>query len=164
MTNGRAVRDADALDVSLVPVTAANRAAVLALRLAADQKDFVASNAESLKEAKRDRDARPRAVVVGGRVVGFLMYEAPKRETEALIYRFMIDRDAQGRGYGRAALAAALQEIGALGRVRSVLVLYMPENDGARRLYSAAGFVEEGLDEDGEMIARLDLRARTRRT
>jgi diamine N-acetyltransferase len=164
MTNGRAVRDADALDVSLVPVTAANRAAVLALRLAADQKDFAASNAESLKEAKHDRDARPRAVVTGDRVVGFLMYEAPKGETEALIYRFMIDCDAQGRGYGRAALGAALQEIGALGRVRSVLVLYMPENDGARRLYSAAGFVEEGLDEDGEMIARLDLRARTRRT
>jgi len=143
--------------VRVEPVTAANRDAVLALELAPGQEDFLASNAESLKEAKRDRDARPRAVVADGRVVGFLMYDAPKGDDEAVIYRFMIDRNAQGRGYGRAALLALLEEIRGLGYVRKVDVCYMPENEGARRLYRAAGFIDEGLDEDGEMIARLRL-------
>ena len=59
----------------------------------------------------------------------------PATANEALIYRFMIDRREQGRGYGRAALTALLDEIRALGHVRDVLVGYMPENEGARRLY-----------------------------
>ena len=40
---------------------------------------------------------------------------------------------------------------------------YMPENEGARRLYHSAGFVEEGSDEDGEIIARFTLAGRRRR-
>lgn len=150
-------------EVDLVPVTKSNRDAVLALELAPGQEDLVASNAESIAEAKNDRDAQPRAIVGGGRVVGFLMYDAAKDDDEAVIYRFMIDRCAQGQGYGRAALHAVLNEIRALGHVRIVSVCYMPENDGARRLYGAAGFVEKGLDEDGEMIARLPLAAKRRR-
>jgi diamine N-acetyltransferase len=146
-----------------VPVTADNRAAVIGLALAPGQEDFLAGNAESLREARRDTDARPRAVVAGERVVGFLMYEAPDDDDEALIYRFMIDHNAQGRGYGRAALQALLEEIRAIARVRSVSVCYMPDNDGARHLYQSAGFVAEGLDEDGEMLARLALRGKRRR-
>ena len=148
--------------IRLEPIGAANREAVLALELDEDQQDFLADNATSLREAKNDRDARPRAVLVGDRVIGFLMYDASDGK-EALIYRFMIDRREQGRGYGRAALTALLDEIQALGHVRDVLVGYMPENEGARRLYGWAGFVDEGTDEDGEMIARLPLARRMRR-
>jgi RimJ/RimL family protein N-acetyltransferase len=39
----------------------------------------------------------------------------------------------------------------------------MPENEGARRLYQSAGFVDEETDEDGEMIACLRLTGRTSR-
>jgi diamine N-acetyltransferase len=151
-----------ASDVRLEPVTADNRDAVLALALPAEQQDFVATNKESLKEAKRDRDARPRAVTAGERVVGFLMYDAPADDDEAVIYRFMIDQSEQGRGYGRAALQAVLAEIGALRHVRSITVCFMPDNEAAARLYHRAGFVDEGLDEDGEMISRLTLPGRRR--
>lgn len=142
-------------EIRLEPVGATNRKAVLALELSQDQQDLLADNASSLKEAASDDDARPRAVVAGDRVVGFLMYDASVGNDEALIYRFMIDRRSQGRGYGRAALSALLEEIRSLRHVRDVLVCYMPENEGARRLYHSAGFVDEGADEDGEMIARL---------
>ncbi|MES0138520.1 GNAT family N-acetyltransferase [Mesorhizobium sp. C120A] len=145
-------------DVRLVSVTAANRALVAALELAADQIDFVASNAESLDEAETDGDARPRVVMAGDRVVGFLMYEAPEDDDEARIYRFMIDRVHQGQGYGKAALREVLDEIMRLGHISHVSICYEPENEAARRLYRAAGFVEEGPDEDGEMIADLALR------
>ncbi|MER8624129.1 MULTISPECIES: GNAT family N-acetyltransferase [unclassified Mesorhizobium] len=145
-------------DVRLVSVTAANRALVAALELAADQIDFVASNAESLDEAETDGDARPRVVMAGDRVVGFLMYEAPEDDDEARIYRFMIDRVHQGQGYGKAALREVLDEIMRLGHISHVSICYEPGNEAARRLYRAAGFVEEGPDEDGEMIADLALR------
>ena len=143
------------LHVSLKRVGKRNKADVLALRLANDQEDFVATNAKSLAEAEDDEDARPRAIVVDDRVVGFLMYDAS--EDEAVIYRFMVDRNEQGKGYGRAALAAAMEEIVARSHVRDITVCYMPENVGARRLYQAAGFVEEGTDEDGEIMARLSV-------
>ncbi len=148
-------------DIRLVAVTEANRALVAALELAPDQMDFVAGNADSLEEAETDEDARPRVVMAGDRVVGFLMYEAPRDDDEARIYRFMIDRASQGRGYGKAALREVLDEIKGLGHVSHVSICYEPDNEAARSLYRAAGFVEEGLDEDGEMIADLALAART---
>ncbi|MEI9416815.1 GNAT family N-acetyltransferase [Mesorhizobium sp. Cs1321R2N1] len=147
------------VDIRIAPVTRANRALVTALQLAPEQTDFVASNADSLREARSDRDARPRAVIVGDQLVGFLMYEAPRDDDEARIYRFMIDRTWQGRGYGKAALRAVLEEIRGLGHISHVSICYEPENEAARRLYRSAGFVEEGLDEDGEMIANLVLPA-----
>jgi diamine N-acetyltransferase len=146
-------------EIRLVSVTEANRALVTSLELAPDRMDFVAGNAESLDEAGLDEDARPRVVMADGRVVGFLMYEAPEGDDEARIYRFMIDRASQGRGYGKAALREVLDEIKRLGHIRHVSICYEPDNEAARRLYRAAGFVEEGLDEDGEMIADLALAA-----
>ncbi|WP_333822564.1 GNAT family N-acetyltransferase [Pinisolibacter sp.] len=141
-------------DVRLIRVGPAERAAVEALRLAEDQTDLVASNVDSLAEADEDADARPRAVAAAGRIVGFLMYELFDGGRAANIYRFMIDRAEQGRGYGRAALARLLDEIAAEPGVEQIEICYMPENAGARRLYAAAGFVEVGVDEDGEIIAR----------
>jgi len=148
-------RSGSTLDIRIAPVTPANRALVTALQLAPEQTDFVASNEASLREARSDRDARPRAIMAGDRVVGFLMYEAD--DDEARIYRFMIDRAHQGQGYGKAALREVLDEIMGLGHISHVSICYEPENEAARQLYRAAGFVEEGLDEDGEMIADLAL-------
>jgi diamine N-acetyltransferase len=140
-------------DVKLEEVTARNWRAVARLELAPDQKDLVASNLYSIAESKFDPDARPRAVYAGREPVGFLMYDAS--DAEALIYRFMIDRRHQGKGYGRAALVLAIAEIAALPNVRKVSVSYMPDNQVARALYASLGFKEAGLDEDGEMMAEL---------
>nr|WP_149804451.1 GNAT family N-acetyltransferase [Mesorhizobium sp. NFR06] len=143
--------------VALEPVGKGNRAAILALELLPQQQGFVASNAESLAEARQDDEAIARAVVAAGRVVGFLMYSAPEDDDEAIIYRLMIDRREQGKGLGSAAVAKLLEEIARLGRIRRVSICYEPENEAARRLYAGFGFVERGLDEDGEMIADLEL-------
>lgn len=151
----------DGSDIRLEPIGAENRQAVRELEVAEAQRHNVDDNRSSLKEAKNDRDARPRAVVAGHRVVGFLMYDAS--DDEALLYRFMIDHREQGRGYGRKALSALIEEISALGHVRDVIVCYVPENEAARRLYHSAGFVDDDVDEDGEILARLRLANRTRR-
>ncbi|OHV86175.1 GNAT family N-acetyltransferase [Mesorhizobium sp. ORS 3428] len=143
--------------VVLRPVGEDNRAAILALELMPEQQGFVASNADSLEEAGEDDEAIARAIVAAGRVVGFLMYSAPEDDDEAIIYRFMIDRREQGKGLGRAAVAKALEEITHLGHIRRVSICYEPQNKAARRLYAGFGFVEQGSDEDGEMIAVLEL-------
>ena len=144
--------------VHLAPVTPANRAAVAALAVDKSQAHFVADNAASLAEADHDRGASPRAIMAGDTLVGFLMYDASDRD-DVRLYRFMIDASQQGRGYGRAGLQACMAEIVALGDVTRISICYEPENEAARSLYAKAGFVEEGLDEDDEMIAALDPRA-----
>ena len=146
-------------DVRLKDVTAGNWRAVIGLELDPAQQDLVADNAYSLVEARFDPDARPRAVYAGKRIVGFLMYELQPRDKprEAAIYRFMIDRRHQGKGYGRAALGKALDEIRAIPTVKTISISYMPENPVAKEFYASFGFVEAGKDEDGEMIAELKL-------
>ena len=147
-------------DVELKDVTAANRQAVVGLALNPEHEDLVGSNAESLDEARSDPDARPRAVYAGEHVVGFLMYDAGRprdKPRQALIYRFMIDRKHQGKGYGRAALTKALDEIRAIPGVRKVSISYMPDNPNAKSFYASFGFVEVEQDKDGEMIAELAL-------
>src|SRR3954468_22064419 len=132
-------------NVELRDVTAENRQAVIDLKLDPAQQDLVASNAESLQDARSDRGARPRVVYAGERVVGFLMYDPGRLgddPREALIYRFMIDCKLQGEGYGRAALAKAIEEIRAIPNVRRIFIGYMPDNPVAKRFYASFGFIE----------------------
>ncbi len=95
------------------------------------------------------------AIVVDGNLVGFLMYDATSEPATAQLYRLMIDRCYQGRGYGLAALQAFLMEIRSIAAIKQVSICYEPENVAARQLYAKAGFVEQGIDADGEMIAIL---------
>ena len=141
-------------DVKLKDVTDDNWRAVVGLKLAAEQEDLVASNLYSIAESKFDPDARPRAVYAGKRVVGFLMYDVQRtkdKSRKASIYRFMIDRKHQGKGYGRAALAGRWTRSGRSRGMKKVSIRYMPENPVAKPFYASFGFVEVGKDEDGEI-------------
>jgi diamine N-acetyltransferase len=147
-------------EVRLENVTARNWSAVARLKLAPEQKDLVASNLYSIAQSKFDPNAHPRAVYAGRELVGFLMYDVREKKEqtrEASIYRFMIDVKHQRKGYGRAALARALDEIRATPGVKKVSIGYMPENAVAKSLYATFGFVEVGKDEDGEIEAELIL-------
>ena len=146
--------------VKLKDVTAKNWRAVARLKLAPEQKDLVASNLYSIAQSKFDPNAYTRAVYAGDKPVGFLMYDVwkTKGETrEASIYRFMIDRSHQGKGYGRAALALALAEIRGVPGIKKISIGYLPDNRVAKPFYASFGFVEAGKDEDGEIIAELVL-------
>jgi diamine N-acetyltransferase len=159
MAKQRMAKQAKRRKVSLKKVTADNWEAVVELELDAGQQDLVASNLYSVAEAQFDPDARPRAVYAGKRVVGFLMYDVQRTrgKSRASIYRFMIDRRHQGKGYGRSALGLALAEIGAIRGVKRVSIRYMAENPVAKPFYASFGFRELGQDRDGEVIAELKL-------
>ena len=100
--------------VRLRDVTADNWEEVVDLKVSKDQKGFVASNAYSIAESKFDPYVKPRAIYAGKRAVGFLMYETLHYEGKPhdySIYRLMIDKRQQGKGYGRRALEQAIDEI-----------------------------------------------------
>lgn len=90
--------------IQLLEVDAANWEERVDLELEDEQEDYVASNAHSLAESKFNTYAVPLAIYAGKKVDGFLMYEILHEEGEPgtnSIYRFMIDRRWQGKGYGR---------------------------------------------------------------
>ncbi len=139
-------------------VDAANWEEVVDLELEDEQEDYVASNAYSLAESKFNGYAVPLAIYAGKRVVGFLMYETLHEEDEPetySIYRFMIDRRWQGKGYGRRALEQILKDIGQKSDCRRITICYVPNNKTAKEFYASLGFEEVGIDDDGEMIAEI---------
>ena len=141
--------------LTLRPVCAANAEAVIRLPLHAAQRDFIASNADSLALATSHAYIHPRAIYADDELIGFAMYALPGsagRQDTHVLYRLMIAAPWQGQGFARAALALLLAEMRSRGASRVVLY-YVPANARARQLYADAGFVETGLDGDGEMMA-----------
>lgn len=151
--------------VTLVEITEANRAAVLALRVAPEQERFVSSVEASLAEAAESPEGRPwyRAVYVDGEPVGFVMlsWNVPPRPPDLigpwLLWKLLIDRRHQGRGYGTDVVRQVARLVRAEGGTE-LLTGYVPADGGPAGFYARLGFVPTGdLDEDGEVVARLRL-------
>jgi diamine N-acetyltransferase len=156
--------------VELRPIlTDAERAAALAVERAPGQEQFVASVQESFQDAIDDAHAEPRYWTVndGDEVVGFVMISdgIPDERVAAdsglvgpyYLWRLLIDRRHQRRGYGTATLDA--------------VVSYLRGRPGADALYTSAaqgegtpqpfyeryGFVPTGQILDEEVVLRLEL-------
>ena len=129
------------------------------------QKNFVATNKGSLAEAyvaiTNGGVALPFAICKNGKPVGFLMISYGWSNDEDLkdddpglvklvkesycIWRFMIDKHYQGRGYGKKAMQLALDYIHTFpcGKAKYCWLSYEPENTIAKKLYESFGFVEQ---------------------
>jgi CubicO group peptidase (beta-lactamase class C family)/RimJ/RimL family protein N-acetyltransferase len=147
------------MHISLRPIDDTNREAVLALSVREDQP-FVAPNDYSLKQAAETNEAhpgvaRPFAIYADDRLVGFCMLAFyPEDEVEDdryWLWRFMIDKNEQDKGYGQ----AALQEIIRCFKTNGADRLYLstePENERGLHVYHKAGFRETGVIEGDEAV------------
>ncbi len=145
------------MHISLRPVDDTNREAVLALSVREEQP-FVATNEVSLRQAAETNEeypgvARPFAIYADDRLVGFCMFafapEARDPEDRYWLWRFMIDKNEQGKGYGQAALGEILRYFRDNGADRLYLSTE-PENELGLHIYHKAGFRETGVISDGE--------------
>ena len=144
--------------IKLKDVTADNWEAVADLELTEEQEDLLDENVYSIAESKFNPHAVLRAVYAGRKLVGFLMYDPCVDEGlphDYKIYRFMIDRRHQGQGYGRGALECAIEEIRQDADWQKIVICYMAGNKAAKKFYASLGFIETGVDEDGEIIAEI---------
>ncbi len=145
--------------IKLEPINDNNREAVLALFVREDQL-FVASNQTSLRQAdeinaEQPGMARPFAIYADEKLVGFCMFAFdPEEEDEDdryWLWRFMIDKSEQGRGYGQAALAEIIKYFKDNGADRLFLSTE-PENERGLHIYHKAGFRETGIIDSGEAV------------
>lgn len=128
---------------------------VLRLSVAKEQADFVATNAESLAECHVKPECIPFAVYDGDTPVGFCMYCMDADDREYWIYRLMIDKAHQHKGYGKAAMELLLNHIRADETHHVIYISFEPENEAAKALYESLGFEPDGRIEDGEIVYRL---------
>lgn len=172
--------------IHLEKVSWDNYEKVIKLRVNKDQEDYVASNKASLIHAfLESSDGTPVyafAIMNGKRVVGFMqimygddwtgyeredwlssdLYKEYEGKKYYYIWRFMIDKKYQKRGYGREALKQTLDFIktNPAGDAEYVLLSYEPSNEVGRKLYASFGFEEvfkEYLHDDDEVTAMLKL-------
>lgn len=146
---------------------------ILKLKVANEQKNFVASNDISIIEAYTaitgNGHAFPFGIYENDIPIGFLMVgfdtddywddAPPVAKGNYNLWRLMIDRTHQNKGHGKEALRLALEFIKSFpcGKAEYCWLSYEPENDVARQLYRSFGFVETGETDGDELIAVLKL-------
>ncbi len=155
-------------------ITWDNYSKIVKLRVTKEQDNFVARNERSLIHAYialsgGEMVPYPFGIYLGKKPVGFVMigyngYEDGEPEfmkNTYFIWRLMIDKRYQGKGYGRQALKLALDFIRTFPSGKSDLcwLSYEPENEVAKKLYASFGFKEvpEYYKEGEEMPAILKL-------
>jgi len=131
---------------------------VVRLKVSPEQENFVSSNLMSLAQAWLYFDmAKPFAILDDDTVVGFLMLDWDEEERTVGIWRMMIGKDYQRKGYGHSALIEALKMSRSSGKFDMVYLSYVSGNTAARELYYSLGFRENGVIEDDEIVMTLPL-------
>lgn len=158
--------------IRLQKIDSKNLWKVVDLSVKEQQKGFVATNTQSLLEAyvtvTSGKTALPFAIYSDEELVGFVMfgYDTIDADDEPAIapgnyciWRFMIDQKYQGNGFGKAALAKAIEYLRTepCGPAQYCWLSYEPENIGARALYTSMGFSENGETDGEEIVSVLKL-------
>jgi diamine N-acetyltransferase len=155
-----------AATVRLREITPANRAAVEALTVTAEQSEYVAGVAQSLVEAAGTPDACPwyRAVYVDDTPVGFVMIsdgitvDNPAYLGPYFLWRLLVDQRHQGRGYGAAALDLVVEYLLRTRDDARVLITSCGQGPGSPLgFYLRQGFRDTGELHEGELVLELDL-------
>ncbi|MCH7322669.1 GNAT family N-acetyltransferase [Solibacillus sp. MA9] len=143
----------------LKPITKDNWIAAIKLKVAKDQNHFVATNAVSLAQLNFLENFYAHGIYEDETMVGFTLFGIDEEDHEFWIYRLMIDKNYQGKGYGKEAVNLIIKAIHTMKAPQHQLIhiSYEPENIVAQQVYKNAGFYEiEGLISDGEQVARYD--------
>lgn len=146
---------------------------ILKLSVSENQKSFVAGNDISIIEAytviTENGYAFPFGIYEDDTPVGFLMvgfdtddywYDAPLiAKNNYNLWRLMIDKNYQNKGYGKEAVRLALEFVKTFpcGKAEYCWLSYEPDNKAAGNLYHSFGFVETGEKDGEELIAVLEL-------
>ena len=124
---------------------------------AGDEGKQVAPNAVSIAQAHFQGEAWFRAVYHDELLVGFLMLYDPTLveradEPDFFLWRLMIDKSHQGKGYGRAAVEALVEHMRTRPGAQRLLVSHVKGAERLSRFYQSLGFRYTGVEDDGELV------------
>ena len=140
-----------------------NKDAVELLEVSDDQKQYIATNKDSLITACKEEHrevARPFAIYADHRIIGFTMFAfdlaSGDPDDRYWLWRFMIDKHLQGNGYGSAALEKIIEYFKDHG-ANHILLSTKETNETALALYHKYQFTETGEMNGDEIVLRLNL-------
>ena len=132
--------------INFKEITKENLTSIMRLTVHEHQKDQVATNAISIAQAHYDNTAWFRGIFKDDEPVGFVMLEFDDKEKEYGVWRFMIDKNHQGKGYGRASMELIKKVIKEkVPGITEFQLSYVPKEDGgADEFYKKVGFEDTG--------------------
>lgn len=150
------------MTVELRPIAEDNWYECCKLKVAEDQKRFVATNSVSLVQAAYEKHLLPMAIYDGETMVGFVMFSKERSPKWGYwIIRLMVDEAHQRKGYGRATVKEVLRRLGERPDCAEVFISEVPDNVVAARLYESLGFVKTGEVVENEVLMKFTFPART---
>lgn len=139
--------------IEFVGINEDNYEAVLKLKVTDEQNEakYIAPNVRSIADAYLYREAGdvfPYAVQEGDTVIGFVLLDEDAEEKELMIWRMMVDKEYQGKGYGRAIVEKVMEKFEADSRFDVLIADYVKGNDVMGRLLESLGFEYGEFDEE----------------
>lgn len=130
---------------------------IIDLSVSTDQENLVAPNAVSLAEAFATTMVWVRAVYADDTPVGFAMLSDNEEKPRYYLWRFMIDSEYQGMGFGAQAMALIHDYVRSRPSGAKVYLSYVPQAGGPEMFYKALGYQDTGVENGGELEAVLTL-------
>ncbi len=144
--------------VELKEITKANLVDILNLKILEHQEEFVSSAAHSLAQAWVYREtAFPFAIYADSTVVGFIMLGYYECKNQYTLWKFLIDKQYQNKGYGKKALKLAVKYLIENFNVNEIFTGVAFKNSVARDLYYSIGFRETGKTDDFQFEMKLEI-------
>lgn len=150
-------------ELRLVELSATTIVAVNSLSLKPGQEQFLAPvSYGTVATVANPQTTWQRVVLDGDDVVGFVSAnfdpDATQEHFRSILWRINVDADDQGRGVGRFAVEALLNEARARGLDR-LNVIYEAGDEGPEAFFLRVGFTPVGETEYAEVVAEIRLSA-----
>jgi len=143
--------------ISLQEITEDSLSDILSLEVDECQKHLITNNAKSMAQAHFSRYSWMRAIYADGIPVGFVLLYLDPDKPHYEIWRFMIDKDFQAEGYGKAAMEMIIDFLKDLPDCSEIYLSYVPEKGNASWFFKALGFVDTGEFHGNEKEMKLEL-------
>ena len=128
--------------INLRDITKRNLISIIDLDVSEHQKDQVASNAVSIAQGHYSNSAWFKGIFNDDIAVGFVMLDLIIEKNKCFLWRFMIDKKYQGKGYGKIALTQVIDYVKSLNVFDEIKTSYVPSENGAEGFYKNFGFTE----------------------
>ncbi len=145
--------------INLKPVNKNNWKACVKLSLYPNQKGNLASNSNTIAESKFETHHHVRAIYKDDEVIGMLSYcfeDEPIDKELYWLFRFMFDKNHQGKGYAPQAIDLVAKEVKSIGGKR-LRTMCKPTNTVAAKVYQGFGFKQIGKLDDGDILFEMIL-------
>lgn len=147
--------------IEFIPIQENNFRDVIELEVTEGQSKFVAPNVRSLAECylyRKNQDVFPYAIQDGETVVGFILIDLDLPKKEIMIWRMMIDKSFQGKGYGRQVIQKVIEYAKQEPDYTLLIADYVKGNEVMGNLLRDMGFKDHSFNkEDNEFVLHYSL-------